>query len=273
MPKNLIARNRNILLRGHEHIDSVPYSVTLRWVFYRLYQDGLYTSKDEYSHFKGVSSRARHSCLYGWHPESVVDDTRHLYFYGVGSGDEWGAIDSIECNLDKFLNQDLILMILFEAKAMFSQFSHYTRHIPLVPLGGDPSIPFKYYISKTIEKLSFRYRKPVRLLYFGDYDDKGQQIYTSAISHIRKWCDVNFDVDYCGLTKNHVVDYNLPLSVKGRGYQWEALNDSQASYIITSNVSKYQDLDAIEPIVEKESVILKKWKKLLHDSMVNGGLV
>ena len=265
MPKNMMSRNRNILLRGYEHITSVPYDVTLRWVFYRLYQEGLYTTKDDYTQFKILSAKARHNNLCSWHPKCLVDDTRRMYLYGFGDDDELDAINNIKCNLDKISTQDTTVMILFEAKAMFSQFKHYTSYIPLIPFGGDPSIPYKYSIAETIDYFAERYDKPIQLLYFGDYDDKGLQIFKTAIKHIRKWCNVDFNVKHCGLTFEHVQQYELPMSVKGHGYQWEALSDQQASEIITIHVSKYQNLDVIASIEKKEKTILEKWKNLLKN--------
>ncbi|GAJ17797.1 unnamed protein product, partial [marine sediment metagenome] len=38
----------DILDRAEEHIRSVPYRVTARWLFYRLLQDGIYHGKDAY---------------------------------------------------------------------------------------------------------------------------------------------------------------------------------------------------------------------------------
>ena len=42
-----------------EHINSVPHKVGLRWVFYRLLQDGILTSKADYNKLKSAASDER----------------------------------------------------------------------------------------------------------------------------------------------------------------------------------------------------------------------
>lgn len=79
-----------------KHIKSVPYSVSLRWVFYRLYQQGLYTDKKDYGKkFIGLTARWRKEWKEGWYPGIVVDDTRDIYFHGNGYDNEADWI----CNL------------------------------------------------------------------------------------------------------------------------------------------------------------------------------
>ena len=53
-------KGREILNRAMEHIKSVDYKVSLRWVFYRLLQEGYYNKKD-YQSWVQASSRARHA--------------------------------------------------------------------------------------------------------------------------------------------------------------------------------------------------------------------
>jgi len=57
---------QRILLAAYKHIESVPYKVSLRWVFYRLYQGGIYKDKRDYDAFGMIASRARHDFYNGW---------------------------------------------------------------------------------------------------------------------------------------------------------------------------------------------------------------
>jgi len=52
-------KQRQLLARALELIDSVPYRVTLRWVFYRLLQEGFYEGKDGYKKCKYLLAKAR----------------------------------------------------------------------------------------------------------------------------------------------------------------------------------------------------------------------
>ena len=152
-------------------------------------------------------------------------------------------------------------MIMYEAKAMTGQFEEYTKHIPLIPFGGVPSIPFKYDIAKVIEWADKRYGKPIVILYFGDCDKKGKQIPKSALKDIRNWCNIDFEFIHCGLTLEQARKFKLPEDPEKPGkFQWEALDDVQAKDIICSNVKKYQKKNRFKEIEEEEKRILDKLK-------------
>ena len=64
-----------------EHLRSVTYQVSVRWVFYRLLQDGFYSKKSDYVNFIQLTSRARHCEWNGWHPEILADETRDMLIF------------------------------------------------------------------------------------------------------------------------------------------------------------------------------------------------
>lgn len=256
MGRGLSAKSKKIMDTALSYINGVPYAVSLRWTFYRLYNDGLYSNKNEYREFKSLQTRWRKGWVRGWKPDTFKDDTRTICNYGIGYDNKEGWIEELECNLDKFHTQDYFVMVLFEANAMSDQFRYYTKNVPLVAFGGDASIRLKWDIAKQIEWASQRYNKPIVLLYFGDADSKGITIYNSAIKDIRNWCEVEFQSEYCGLTMEQAEEMEIPISVKDKGYQWEALSDEQARSIITSNLNKYIDEKKFEVIEEEEKEIL-----------------
>lgn len=261
-------RTAKILERAMEHVKSVPYKVSLRWLFYRLLQEGIYKSKNDYNNkVKDLFSRARHTRYNGWNPDTLADESRNMIIRGVGAIDENDAINQIDCNLDKFFNQDNFLMILYEANAMTGQFKQHTAFIPLVPFGGSPSLPYKWETTMVVKKAHERYEKPVILLYFGDCDTYGERIYETALEDIKSWCPIEFEVEYCGLTLNQAKKYNVPENPDKPGqYQWEALTDEQAREIILSNVLKYQDYHKLKETLQEEKQLVNNWKeKLLED--------
>jgi hypothetical protein len=241
-------KNSKILDIAMKHIKSVPYKVSVRWLFYRLLQDGIYKKKTDYHNKYGdLISRARHTFYNGWRPDTLADESRNMIWRGIGSFNENQAIDNIRCNLDKFLNQDYFVMLLYEANAMTGQFEEYTSYIPLVPFGGDPSIPYKWDTAMAVNNAYKLYGLPVVLLYFGDCDDKGEQIQETAINDVRKWCPVDFEVIRCGLTLKQALKYKLPKNPdRPNEYQWEALTDVQARE-------------------NKEKEIVEKWKQKLKE--------
>lgn len=260
-------KNVEILKLAMKHVKSVPYKVSLRWLFYRLLQDGIYKSKNDYHYkFKDIMSRARHTRYNGWSPDTLADDSRNIVYRGFGAFDEKEAIEDIDCNLDKFLNQEYVLMLLYEANAMTGQFKQHTAYIPLVPFGGDPSLPYKWETAMVVKEAYERYEKPVVLLYFGDCDKKGNEIHKTAIEDITNWCPVEFEVVYCGLTEKQAIKYNLPENPDKPGqYQWEALTDEQAREIILSNVLRYQDYFKLKEALEEEKEIVERWKGKLKE--------
>jgi len=117
-----------------------------------------------------------------------------------------------------------------------------------------------------------QYRKPVKVLYFGDYDEKGLQIYISALKDIMAWCRVNFEVERIGLTLEQARQLNLPENpLKPNTYQWEALGDKDASTLILGAVTKY--LHKIpDELVGKENGIRKKIDEVASELLAEEGL-
>lgn len=164
---------------------------------------------------------------------------------------------------DSIEEQEYYVQLWFEAEAMHGQFEYYTKdfRVSLVPFRGDCSIPIKWELAKKLEQISQKYGKPIKILYFGDYDKKGLQIFSSALKDIRKWCKVAFDVERVGLTLEQAQTLNIPDNPNSPGfYQWEALNDAQAGKLI---------LDAVRKYLKKPSAELLNREAKIHDECVN----
>ncbi len=234
-------RGRQVRKRGLELVESVPYAVTLRWVFYRLFQEGLYKTKEDYISCAKIIGRARKQFRDGWRPDTLADDTRCRICQTGGYENYEEAVEdlsgtleaAVELTCDHFYRQERYVEIWFEAKAMIGQFRYYAKGIDLLPFGGDTSIPFKWDIAAHLEGCIARYDLPVTILYFGDADTKGYQIPNSALKDIRAWCDADFEFVHCGLSMEQVRKYGLPENPEKPGqYQWEALSDDGAQEII-----------------------------------------
>jgi hypothetical protein len=169
-------QTKAILDRSMQHIESVSYQVSVRWVFYRLLQEGYYSKKSDYSKFITLTSRARHGWYDGWTPATLADDTRVMSIYESRGWDNEpdivelikSEIEVAEENIEYYREQadnykhnclyeidanyyqHNICIILFEARAMLQQFIQYTDGPTLCPFGGQPSIPYKWKIAKHI---------------------------------------------------------------------------------------------------------------------------
>lgn len=262
----------NLLDRAMDHINSVPYGVTARWLFYRLLQDGQLDKKSDYKKLLGYLSKARKGFWNGWRPDTLADDTRSPQIRGGGyeSPDQWVELlaEGLTCVLDHWSTQHTYVEVWFEASAMASQFDFYVnQNISLLAFHGDVSIPEKW---RCAERLRQRYEElnvPIVVLYYGDLDDKGLMIPKSAETDIRQfiaqgyadnefstWSEKYdaFDEDFqfirVGLNDEHIQDYGVTENPERPGtYQWEALSDVGAQELIAV-ANDYIDLDAIEEI-------------------------
>jgi len=263
-----------ILDRAMEHIQSVPYAVTARWLFYRLL-GGVYQDKSDYhKKFLPLLSKARKRFYNGWHPTTLADDTREVIPGGGGFDDPTEWLEAVKGQLGfskaKWLNQDYYIEIWFEAKAMRSQFAYYTKEIPLLPFGGDVSIPEKWKAAERLEEAGHRYGLPIVVIYFGDEDEKGFQIEKAALADIRQWCSVDFKEFRGGLNLGDGKRFGLAESIDKPGaYQWEALNDAQAGELITEAVSRYYSKEALADIEAEQSEVTGKFREKFQDFIDN----
>jgi len=261
MAYNPSPETKKILDEAMATLQSVPYEVTARWLFYRLVQGGFFPNKKSYkSKFLPMLSKARKNFYGGWTPETLADDTRQALKRGGGYRDETDFIESIiddaVCILNKHQHQKNYCELWFEAKAMKSQFEYYTKHITLRPFGGDPSINYKWEIAKDLEWAASYYGLPVVILYFGDLDPKGLTIPENAIKDIRKWCTADFDFYRAGLNPGDEHRYNIQENPDRPGtFQWEALDDNTAKELITRTIKKFLDVDLFKKTVEEQKLI------------------
>lgn len=272
-------RQEAILDRAMEHLKSVPYKTSARWLFYRLLQDGYYKDKDDYKlKWIPLCSRARKRFYKEWTPDTLNDDTRER-ISRVGVFHDKNHLKknlikyvarNVTFTFDHFYGQKEFVIIAFEARAMVEQFLYYTEGIDLLPFGGDASIQFKWKIAKHLEKCHKWYGGiPLRVLYFGDYDKKGGKIFDAAIEDIQEWCGHFVLFEWCGLTEDQAEKYNLPENPEKPGqYQWEALEDSQAREIIFEALATFQvNTDLIKAKQEEGERVTEEWRKKIEKAL------
>ena len=252
-----------ILDRALAYVQSVPYAVTARWVFYRLLQDGYLSVKSDYKRLLGYLSKARKEFYGEWRPDTLADDTRAAVVRGDGflTGQDW--IDALakqtRCHRDRWRTQLRYVEVWFEAAAMTSQFQfHSNENIPLLAFHGDVSIPEKWKAATRLVERWRGARKPIYILYYGDFDKKGLEIPLSAERDLRLFMAVDLMVKMLragaskassqveslqmrsamvfrrvGINEEHIAQYNLPENPERPGtYQWEGVPDDAAQELI-----------------------------------------
>ena len=189
MSYNPSQKTAALLTRALDYVNSVPYRVGARWVFYQLLQDSSLSEKSDYKKLVGFLSPARKRMWGGWRPDTLVDESRSAQVRGSGFDAPQGWVESIaarQCVLDRWRGQPEYVEVWFEAAAMEQQFSFYVdENVPLLAFHGDISIPEKW---KAAKRLMWRWKQlkaPIRVCYFGDLDPKGLEIPFSAERDVR----------------------------------------------------------------------------------------
>jgi len=264
-------RSRAILARAAEHVASVPYNVTLRWLFYRLFSEGFYPVKKRgdkkraYGNFIQLLSRARHNNYGSWRPDTLADDTNAVIRRGGGydTTAEWlqAMKRSASCILHRWTGQENYVEVWFEARAMISQFEFLTHGVKLCPLGGQPSIPYKWDLAQGLDTADLMYDLPIVVLYFGDLDAGGQQIGETVESDVRRWCKTPFEFVRAALNPGDPERYGLPDNPEKPGqYQWESVDHETASAIIQGAVARYVDDDAMARVARREAAATESFR-------------
>jgi hypothetical protein len=298
-------KTATLLRQALEIVQSVPYEVTTRWTFYRMSQiHGYPNKKKAYAHFKAMTSKARHSFWEGWAPDTLADDSRGIVEMEDGFdnvGDWLRAVGEQKPQYPAVEDQKCIFELWFEAAAMRRQFEYYTSEyrIDLVPFGGDPSLKHKWNAARRVADLYNKYKLPIVILYFGDFDPHGLQIPESALKHIWKWTgeldgidtkltkinnnewktsDGKFRYIRVGINAEHIGHMNIAENPEKLGtYQWEALNDEQAGEFILDAIKPFWSKELLKITEEKENRVGKKWnaymkknyKKILKEMKMN----
>jgi hypothetical protein len=249
-------RTKEALEAAMGYIQTVAYKVGLRWVFYRLLQDGFLDSKDDYENLKGWCSKARKRFYGDWHPSTLVDEGRSIDT-SWDPRDRDHVLSSLhyyaKLTPDLYIGQIAVPFLIFEAETMSGQFEHFAPWSDRAALRGDASIPHKWNIAKRCDHLASKYELPVHILYFGDFDNKGLQIPKSAMADIIDWVEPNTGLEFtrCGINHGDAERFNLPeKSLKVGTYEWESLDSDDAGTLIREGLEKVIDLDLIEERIE-----------------------
>ncbi len=224
---------------------------------------------------KEYTAKARKMFYKEWRPWTLTDESRAIYHppgYMLDRGGWLNEVREMGCFLDRQRYQKKHVIIAYEARAMHQQFLKYTAPfgVPLVPLGGDPSVPYKWKILQHIVKAAEHWKVPSVILYFGDYDPKGEQIPNTVKDDITMWfqrqglenVEKAFTWERVGLNKGDGERYGIPVRPdKPTQYQWEALSDEQARKLIEMSISNHTDTELLLRAISEEQKLGEEYKR------------
>lgn len=264
-------------------VDSVPYKISLRFAFYRLWEERDYYFPDlvrkieqgelnfgEAKEFAAERcyksfSKAVHDGYF--RPDTFEDQSSASRIASGGNYDnkeDWinsisayGIRQDLEqfCELDERQDQEHQIILVFEAAAMWRQFEYYAKGYPvdLWSLGGQASNPHKYGLAQRIDELGANYPDSiVTICYFGDLDYHGVQIPETALGDIESWATAPFE------------SYRIGVNTLPPG-QWEAYSDQEAGEIITSAIRYFLDADKLEEWIRLEDESSKEVNEIIDE--------
>jgi len=221
-----------IIKRAAEIVNEYSSSVTLRQVFYRLVSEQLIpNTESKYHYLSSETAKLRRS---GEFPR-LVDMSREIY--------RPSSFDSVSDGLqalfkqyrrNRLATQKYNVYLGIEKYALLNLLREWFDYesLTIIPTKGYTSESLERDIIEDIEKDG----RPSVLLYAGDYDPTGKDIYRNFIEK------VSFDVTInIALSKEQVIRYNLPLQMAKSG-------DPRANNYDNEQV----ELDALPPIVLRE---------------------
>jgi hypothetical protein len=214
-------------------IESYATGVTLRQLFYRLVARQLL--ENSITNYVSLSRRSAEARREGWFPD-LLDNTRRIFRYYTDEGPKealQGAIDSYR--LDRTIGQEASIYLGNEKNGQLEQLKAWFGDlgIPLLPLGGYASQSFIDKIKRDVEERD----RPAVLIYAGDLDPDGEDIYRHFVERTDCWDTA----EHIALSEEQVEEYDLPVNPGKAG-------SARAPAFIERHGKLMQvEVDAIEP--------------------------
>ena len=250
--------------------------MTLRQVYYQLVSKQIIENKkSEYQRLDNALIVARKEGLipYEW----IEDRTRRPRDIAMWE-DLSEFIEDIRYAYRKNIwsRQKNYIVVWVEKEALSEIFSKIINPygVTLIVGRGYNSLSIKKELADRFKKIG----KPIIILYFGDFDPSGEDIYRDLIDSF-SFFGTRPKIEKIALTREQVEEYNLPFDftkktdaratnfIKKYGdmaVELDALPIQVLQELIKENIEKYLDAKAFNSVIaeeEKELTILDSWIK------------
>jgi len=246
--------SKTLITETQKIIEEFKMKMTLRQVYYQLVSKHLIENViSQYKRLSRILVKARHEGEIDW--EDIEDRTRQ----STGGDDKeetpeshfQTAFDYLkECykyyNLPKWKSQPKYVEVWFEKQALEGVFEVITRDWKVVQLAckGYSSHTMGYELKKRIDSLDGD--KEVHIIYFGDFDASGLDIYR----FIQKMCErfnLTIKFERVALTKKQIKQYKLPPMMAKS-------SDSRYAKFVADYGVDVVELDALRPDILQQMI-------------------
>ncbi|UQX09607.1 hypothetical protein [Candidatus Mycobacterium methanotrophicum] len=184
-------------------VEGYDTSVTLRQLFYRLVSRELISNtENDYNYLSAKTAEARRQGLF----PALVDQTSNIVVpQTFSSPDDARSYLSKSYCRDRTAGQEVSLYLGTEKAGFKAQLweSFGDFGIPILPLGGYAS---QTYVDGIAEHAD-RQRRPAVLIYAGDFDGSGEDIYRDFVQRTDCWTEHR----QIALTPEQIEEYQLPV--------------------------------------------------------------
>jgi hypothetical protein len=260
---------------------SQGYKPTVRTIFYRLHSKGLIpNTKSSYTSLDRATVHAREEDIlpmdcFADNSRHVVGDFNEVYY-------EPNKIIDLDLNyiknipeeysnyVPRWYKQSEYVEVWTEKDAMVGNFQSILQEkdVKIVPNRGFTSWTFLYECMKTLKKWQDE-GKNIHVLYYGDFDPSGENMFDelkSRISKIGLKPDINLRLDEIdfqrvAVTPEQIKKYKLPVDLD-KSTEEKLKRDSRT----TGFVEKYRGLYAVE-LDALPALIPDEFKKLVLESV------
>ena len=251
-------------------ISEYTMRLTLRQIYYRLVSKHIIPNvMNEYKYLSKVLVDAR---LKRQIPFTAMEDrTRGFIGKDIAYEEaedyhdkwlEWYKECAEDYKLPRWQNQPKYVEVWVEKEALSGLFNQVTEKakVTLAPCRGYPSLTFMYEMAC---RLKYQ-RKPIEILYFGDLDPSGEDIYRVVRDYFATF-GITANFEKIAITTEQIEEYDIPPMPTKR-------TDSRAAGFIEEYGDIAVELDAIEPDKLQEIIreaIAEHFDEDIHDEVLN----
>lgn len=244
-PKQFRPKTLSIIQKANEIISEYDMPLTVRQIYYRFVGEGLIeNSLKSYKSLANILCEAREQGYI--HYSKIIDRNREPIKSSSWSSPK-SFFDTVRKAYRKNLNesQSNFIEVWIEKQALTGVFQPITEKYDLTLCVGRgyPSLSALYESSKRLKKTE----KDIHILYFGDFDPSGEDIYRDIQDRLMQLFSINANFQKIALTPEDIDAYKLPPAPAKR-------TDTRARNFIQAHGDMAVELDALPPDILTQKI-------------------